>query len=104
VLLNLLINSIDAMPGGGRVTFRTGGENGHVFIEAKDNGTGMPESIRHRIFDPFFTTKGVQRSGLGLSVSYGIIRRHNGEIQVKSEEGKGTTFMIRLPVPREERI
>jgi signal transduction histidine kinase len=98
VLLNLLVNSIDAMPEGGMVTFKTGQENGHIFIEASDNGIGMPETIRQRIFDPFFTTKGVQRSGLGLSVSYGIIRRHNGEIQVKSQEGIGTTFMIKLPV------
>ena len=102
VLLNLLINSIDAMPEGGMVTFRTGHENGHVFIEASDNGIGIPETIRQRIFDPFFTTKGVQRSGLGLSVSYGIIRRHNGEIQVKSQEGRGTTFMIKLPLAEEE--
>jgi len=104
VLLNLLLNSMDAMPEGGRVTLRTGRENEHVFIEANDNGTGMPESIRKRIFDPFFTTKGVQRAGLGLSVSYGIIRRHNGEIEVKSQEGKGTTFIIRLPVSREEKV
>lgn len=102
VLLNLLVNSIDAMPEGGTVTFRTGQENGHVFIETSDNGIGMPETIRQRIFDPFFTTKGVQRSGLGLSVSYGIIRRHNGEIQVKSQEGRGTTFMIKLPLAEEE--
>ena len=104
VMLNLLINSIDAMPEGGTVTLRTGQENGHVFIEASDNGIGMPETIRHRIFDPFFTTKGVQRSGLGLSVSYGIIRRHSGEIQVKSQEGIGTTFMIKLPIAKEERL
>jgi len=104
VLLNLLINSIDAMPEGGMVTFRTGHENGHVFIEASDNGIGIPETIRQRIFDPFFTTKGVQRSGLGLSVSYGIIRRHNGEIQMKSQEGRGTTFMIRLPVANGEML
>jgi signal transduction histidine kinase len=90
------------MPEGGMVTFRTGQENGHIFIEASDNGIGMPETIKQRIFDPFFTTKGVQRSGLGLSVSYGIIRRHNGEIQVKSQEGRGTTFMIKLPVANGE--
>ncbi len=102
VILNLLINSIDAMPEGGTVTLRTGQENGYVSIEVSDNGIGMPESIRQRIFDPFFTTKGVQRSGLGLSVSYGIIRRHSGEIQVKSQEGKGTTFMIKIPVAKEE--
>jgi signal transduction histidine kinase len=104
VLLNILINSIDAMPEGGTVTFKTGEENDHVFIEASDNGTGIPETIRHRIFDPFFTTKGVRRSGLGLSVSYGIIRRHSGEIQVKSQEGAGTTFMIKLPAAKEEMV
>jgi PAS domain S-box-containing protein len=104
VLLNLLINSIDGLPKGGTVTFRTGEGNGRVFIEASDNGTGIPETVRNRIFDPFFTTKGVQRSGLGLSVSYGIIRRHNGEIQVKRQEGIGTSFMIRLPVAKEERV
>jgi PAS domain S-box-containing protein len=104
VLLNILINSIDAMPEGGMVTFKTGEENDHVFIDASDNGTGIPETIRHRIFDPFFTTKGVQRSGLGLSVSYGIVRRHNGEIQVESQQGIGTTFMIKLPVAQEKRV
>jgi two-component system NtrC family sensor kinase len=63
----------------------------------------MPESIRKRIFDPFFTTKGVQRSGLGLSISYGIIHRHHGEIQVESREGIGTTFRIELPISKKEK-
>ena len=70
-------------------------------VEVSDDGVGMPESIRQRIFDPFFTTKGVQRSGLGLSVSYGIIRRHHGEIEVESGEGLGTTFRINLPAVKE---
>jgi signal transduction histidine kinase len=61
----------------------------------------MPEHIRQRVFDPFFTTKGVQRSGLGLSISYGIIHRHHGEIEVKSQEGMGTTFLIKLPIAEE---
>ena len=101
VFVNLILNSIDAMSEGGTITFKTGMENGHVSTEVIDDGTGMPESVRKRIFDPFFTTKGVQRSGLGLSISYGIIHRHHGEIQVESREGVGTTFRIDLPVTRE---
>jgi PAS domain S-box-containing protein len=100
VLVNLMMNSIDAMPEGGTITFKTGAEDGHVSIEVVDDGIGMPESIRKRIFDPFFTTKGVQRSGLGLSISYGIIHRHHGEIHVESREGMGTTFRIELPVSK----
>jgi signal transduction histidine kinase len=97
VLLNIILNSIDAMPEGGRITFKTEHGDGYVSIEASDEGIGMPEHIRQRVFDPFFTTKGVQRSGLGLSISYGIIHRHRGEIEVRSQEGVGTTFLIRLP-------
>jgi PAS domain S-box-containing protein len=101
VLLNIILNSIDAMPEGGRITFKTGHEDSSVFIEASDEGIGMPEYIRQRVFDPFFTTKGVQRSGLGLSISYGIIHRHHGEIEVRSQEGMGTTFLIKLPIAHE---
>lgn len=101
VLLNIILNSIDAMPEGGRITFKTGHGDGYVSIEASDEGIGMPEHIRQRVFDPFFTTKGVQRSGLGLSISYGIIHRHHGEIEVKSQEGMGTTFLIKLPIAEE---
>jgi signal transduction histidine kinase len=103
VLINLMMNSIDAMPKGGTITFKTGTENGHVSIEVVDDGIGMPESVRKRIFDPFFTTKGVQRSGLGLSISYGIIHRHQGEIRAQSREGMGTTFRIELPISKKER-
>jgi PAS domain S-box-containing protein len=100
VLLNVVLNSIEAMPKGGTITFKTKRANGYVFIEVRDDGIGIPEPIQHRIFDPFFTTKGVQRSGLGLSISYGIIHRHQGEIQVESQEGVGTTFMIKLPIAK----
>ncbi len=100
VLLNLIFNAIDAMPKGGTIVFRTGMENGSVWIEVKDNGIGMSESDRKRIFDPFFSTKGTQRSGLGLSVSHNIIQHHHGEIQVRSQEGAGTTFLIKLPVAK----
>jgi PAS domain S-box-containing protein len=100
VLLNIVLNSIDAIPKGGTITFKTKRMNGYVSIEVSDDGIGIPEPIRHRIFDPFFTTKGVQRSGLGLSISYGIIHRHRGEIQVESQEGVGTTFTIKLPIAK----
>ena len=70
----------------------------HIIAHVKDSGTGIPEPIRDMIFDPFFTTKGVKSTGLGLSVSYGIITRHRGTITVDSTEGQGTTFSIRLPI------
>lgn len=100
VLLNMVLNSIEAMPKGGTITFKTRRTNGYVSIEVSDDGIGIPEPIRHRIFDPFFTTKGVQRSGLGLSISYGIIHRHHGEIQMESQEGVGTTFVVKLPLAK----
>lgn len=99
---NIVLNSIDAMPKGGTITVRAGRMNGYVSIEVSDSGIGIPELDRHRIFDPFFTTKGVQRSGLGLSISYGIIHRHRGEIRVDSQEGVGTTIEIRLPIAKPE--
>jgi PAS domain S-box-containing protein len=103
VLVNIFLNAIDAMPRGGTITFKTAMEDGYACIEVNDDGTGMPDIIRKRIFDPFFTTKGVQQSGLGLSISYGIIHRHHGEIQVESEEGVGTTIRIGLPVAQEDK-
>ncbi len=97
---NIVLNAIDAMPNGGTITVKAGRINGYVSIEVSDNGVGVPELDRHRIFDPFFTTKGVQRSGLGLSISYGIVHRHRGEIRVESQEGVGTTIEIRLPIAK----
>ncbi len=100
VLMNIIINASHAMPGGGRITITTGSnsEGGCVFVAIADTGCGIPKENLSRIFDPFFTTK-TDGTGLGLSVSYGIIRNHGGHIDVISEEGKGTTFIIRLPVP-----
>jgi signal transduction histidine kinase/DNA-binding response OmpR family regulator len=98
VMLNLIFNAIEAMPQGGRLTLRSWTEGGSVCLAVQDTGIGMPEEVAQKIFDPFFTTKGPQRSGLGLSVSYGIIRRHHGEIVVESRPGEGTTFTIRLPI------
>jgi signal transduction histidine kinase len=100
VFMNIIINAADAMKGKGRLTLETGNgeEDGYISISISDTGIGIaPENI-NRIFDPFFTTKGVGHgTGLGLSVSYGIIQRHNGDINVVSAPGRGTTFTITLP-------
>jgi PAS domain S-box-containing protein len=99
VVTNLILNAIDAMPAGGILTIRTHVERGDtVVLTVSDTGTGMPEAVRKRVFDPFFTTKGEAGTGLGLSVSYSIVKRHNGEMRVDSLLGRGTTFTIVLPV------
>ncbi len=99
VVTNLIINALDAMPGGGALRFEShldpAGQEVHLDIG--DTGEGMSEEVRTRIFDPFFTTKGVRGVGLGLSVVYGIVKRHGGRIQVRSEPGKGTTMRLSLP-------
>jgi two-component system NtrC family sensor kinase len=98
VMLNILKNAKEAMPKGGTLGVRTTKEDKHVLIHVQDTGVGIPEEMRDKIFEAFFTTKQkVKGVGLGLSVCYGIIKDHGGEIKVESEEGKGTTFMIRLP-------
>ncbi|MDY6822868.1 MAG: ATP-binding protein [Thermodesulfobacteriota bacterium] len=104
VFINLILNAVHAMKGGGVLTIRayTDQEAGHICLEVQDTGNGIPARDRDKIFDPFFTTKEVgQGTGLGLSVSHGIIKSHGGKIEVESEEGKGTTFYICLPI-REE--
>jgi signal transduction histidine kinase len=100
VVLNMLINSLDALKDGqGEIEIRTSLENERVFIRIKDNGVGIPPENLNKIFEPFFTTKEVGKgTGLGLSVSYGIIKNFNGTIDVKSEVGKGSEFIISLPV------
>lgn len=97
VFVNLIVNAVDAMPDGGQLTIGCVADNGRVRLQFADNGTGMPEEVRQKIFDPFFTTKGAHGTGLGLSVSYSIIERHEGSISVASNIGKGTTFTIDLP-------
>ncbi len=96
ILTNLLLNAIDAMPQGGIVTFCSHCQGEQVFLEVSDTGIGMSKDVAERIFDPFFTTKGIGNSGLGLSVSWSLISRYGGDIQVKSRPGKGATFIIRL--------
>jgi PAS domain S-box-containing protein len=99
VVLNILKNAKEAMPKGGVLTVRTGKEDNKVLVQIQDTGIGIPEEIRDKIFEAFFTTKQkVKGVGLGLSVCYGIIKDHGGEIKVESEEGKGTTFVISLPI------
>ncbi len=98
VFTNLIHNGIDAMPQGGTIRIKSFVEESTIVVKIEDNGSGIPAEVRHRIFDPFFTTKGVQSTGLGMSISYGIINRHKGTIDVDSTEGTGTTFTIRLPI------
>ena len=98
VLTNIIFNAVDAMPSGGTLTIVTEPQTEDwVEVRISDTGIGMTEDVKKRVFDPFFTTKGVTNSGLGMSVSYGIIKRHGGEILIESEPGKGTTFIIHLP-------
>ena len=100
VMLNLFKNAKEAMPKGGTLTIRTAREENDVVIRIRDTGVGIPEEIRDRIFEAFFTTKQkVKGVGLGLSVCYGIVKDHGGEIKLESEVEKGTTFTIRLPIP-----
>ena len=104
VMLNLIKNAKEAMPKGGNLFIRTGKEDNRVLIHIQDTGMGIPEEIRDKIFEAFFTTKQkVKGVGLGLSVCYGIIKDHGGEIKVESEEGKGTTFVISLPIESKPR-
>ncbi|HEX4076823.1 MAG TPA: ATP-binding protein [Candidatus Acidoferrales bacterium] len=101
VFLNLFMNARDAMPSGGMLEVRTGAHNGSVEVEVVDTGAGIPAEHLHRIFDPFFTTKATGRgTGLGLSVSYGIIKEHAGKVDVRSTPGKGTSFRLEFPVAR----
>lgn len=98
VLVNMIYNAIDAMPSGGEIRMSSQETNGRVVLMIADSGTGMTPEIKSRLFDPFFTTKGKGGTGMGMAISFGIIRRHNGSIDVESEPGRGTTFRISLPV------
>ncbi len=101
VLMNLILNAVQAMKNGGTLTIRTSVVEGVCRVDVTDTGSGIPASILPRVFDPFFTTKGEgEGTGLGLSVNLGIAERHGGKILVESEVGKGTTFTLCLPVSR----
>ena len=115
-LLNLCVNASDAMPDGGNLTFKTESVDGrnlqdlgdvleprYVCIEVSDTGKGIEDGVRERIFEPFFTTKKSQGTGLGLSVVYGIVKNHNGLIDVKSRPMSGTAFRLYFPISDSEK-
>jgi len=98
VIANMIVNSAEAIPGGGKIEIRTFEREG-VCIQISDSGIGMTEEVRKNLFVPFFTTRPFTHSGLGLSMSYGIVRRLGGCIDVESRSEEGTTFTIILPIP-----
>lgn len=97
VLRNMLANARDAMPVGGTVTVATRQQGPWLTVRVSDTGEGMTEEVRRRAFDPLFTTKGPKSTGLGLSIAYGIVARHGGDIDAASSPGRGSTFTVRLP-------
>ncbi len=106
VLVNLIVNSVQSMPSGGAIflSSRRGRNGDSIEMTVMDSGKGIPPEFLPHIFDPFFSTKGVGGTGLGLSVSYGIIKSHKGNIRVESKVGVGTTFTIELPVYNEKEV
>jgi signal transduction histidine kinase len=98
VLINLIFNSVDAMPEGGTISLETRVEGDKVVLQISDTGTGMTKEVQTRCLEPFFTTKGERGTGLGLAMVFGIIQRHSGTIDLKSAPGAGTTFTFRFPV------
>jgi signal transduction histidine kinase len=97
VLTNLIFNAVDAISGTGSVTLRTRQQDNEVILEVIDTGAGMSVDVRQRCLEPFFTTKGDHGTGLGLAMVFGIIKRHQGTLEIDSEPGEGTTVRIRLP-------
>ena len=102
VVVNLVKNAVEAMPEGGSIFIATRSSDDEVRLTIQDTGVGIPPEHLKKIFEPFFTTGGLQRTGMGLASTYGIISEHCGEISVQSQVGKGTTFTIKLPRAREE--
>lgn len=103
VLMNIIVNAIQAMPSGGILKISSYLKDNFIYISISDTGIGMSEEIKRQIFIPFFTTKEIGKgTGLGLSVALGIIESHGGTIEVESEEGKGSTFYIKLPIVKQD--
>ena len=98
VFSNLLLNACDAVDEGGRIVVTTSyGDNDSILIEVKDSGTGMDEETQARIFEPFYTTKN-EGTGLGLSIVNNVVLAYGGDVSMESEKGKGSTFLVKLPV------
>ncbi|MBI5396759.1 MAG: response regulator [Verrucomicrobia bacterium] len=97
-LTNLIFNAVDAMPRGGRLGLRSRVSHGAILLEVSDTGIGMDEATRERCFEPFFSTKGERGTGLGLSMVFGVMQRHDGHVEVESEPGKGTTMRLIFPL------
>jgi len=102
IFINLINNALDAMPGGGIISFSTWSDNDTVFVNVTDNGEGMADGVKKNIFDPFYSTKGVAGTGLGMSMVYGVVDRHGGKIEVESGLGKGSTFALQFPITNKE--
>ncbi|HWT02427.1 MAG TPA: ATP-binding protein [Pyrinomonadaceae bacterium] len=98
VFVNLLRNAVDAIEGEGEVIVRTRADGARGVVEVSDTGTGMSPEVQGKLFRPLFTTKGERGTGLGLATAYAVVRRHGGDIQVRSVPGAGTTFTVRLPL------
>lgn len=97
VLVNLILNAVQAMPEGGTLTLRIFGDEHSVYAEVEDTGIGIPDNVRDRIFEPMFSTKGEAGTGMGLTVSFGIIEEHKGIMQIRTQVGRGTCFSLRFP-------
>ena len=105
VLVNLLVNALQSMPGAGKITVQTRFYDPDVYLVVEDTGTGMSKDVLDRVFVPFYTTKEVgQGTGLGLPVVHGIVTAHDGSIEVNSKVGSGTRFEIRLPIGGRENL
>ena len=105
VLMNVIGNAIDSIEANGRISLATKLQDEDFVITVRDTGKGIPEKNRDKVFEPFFTTKPVgQGTGLGLAISYGIIKAHRGSIEFSSEVGKGTEFILKIPLSFESEV
>lgn len=101
VFLNIFINASQAIENKGNIELSTSEDDKYIYIKIADTGSGMPPEVLQKIFDPFFSTK--KSTGLGLSVSYNIIKQHKGDVTVTSKPGQGTTFIVKLPIENKEK-
>jgi signal transduction histidine kinase/ActR/RegA family two-component response regulator/HAMP domain-containing protein len=104
ILTNLILNATDAMPHGGTIEFQTRTDGEWIVLVVRDTGSGMTQDVRERCLEPFFSTKGEHGTGLGLSMVYGVVQRHGGTLDIDSEVGRGTTFVIRLAPYRQDTV